>query len=140
MSKTGGVHREENHHRIYRTSRGSALPAAAQTVNWNGSFGGASGAGSAVTGGFAFGAGSTAAGQAATTGWAEGKGTVVGLGGKIGHYGASAGIGSGYFTSGSGGQTAAMAQSGTGFLGGSSAGTAFGTTSGGSSGSISLRP
>ncbi|KYB46284.1 hypothetical protein AB664_22155 [Brucella anthropi] len=53
-----------------------ALPAAAQTVNWNGSFGGASGAGSAVTGGFAFGAGSTAAGQAATTGWAEGKGTV----------------------------------------------------------------
>lgn len=120
-----------------------ALPAAAQTVNWNGSFGGASGAGSAVTGGFAFGAGSTAAGQAATTGWAEGKGTVVGIGGgigsKMGHYGGSGGIGSGYFTSGSGGQSAAMAQSGTGFLGGSSAGSAFGTTSGGSSGSINLR-
>gem|GEM_PF-1056082 len=74
-----------------------ALPAAAQTVNWNGSFGGASGAGSAVTGGFAFGAGSTAAGQAATTGWAEGKGTVLGIGGgmgsKMGHYGGSGGIG-----------------------------------------------
>lgn len=117
----------------------SALPASSQTINWGGNYGGTSGAGSTVSG-FSFGGGgSMAQGSAATTGWANGSGSVVGGAIVVPPFGASAGIGTGTFSAGSGGQTAAQSQSGTGFFG-SSSGSAYGSTSGGSSGSVQLRP
>ncbi|PWL19298.1 hypothetical protein DKP76_01680 [Falsochrobactrum shanghaiense] len=115
----------------------SALPAASQTINWGGQYGGNSQAGSTTTG-FGF-AGSTAAGGAQTNGWANGSGSVVGGAIVVPPFGVSAGIGSGTFSAGANGQSQAMSQSGAGFLG-TTSGEAYGSASGGSSGSIQLRP
>ncbi len=117
-----------------------SLPAAAQTFQWDGGFNGHSAAGSAVTGGFAFGSGSVASGSATTSGWADGSGRIVGAGGTLGHFSDSLGVGKGYYSSGVLGQSVANAQSGTGLLGGGSSGMAFGSTSGSAVGGISLRP
>ncbi|MFC0244961.1 hypothetical protein ACFOLL_06890 [Falsochrobactrum ovis] len=113
----------------------SALPAAAQTINWGGSFAGNSQAGSTTTG---FG-GSNAAGSAATNGWATGTGNVAGGAINIPGFGVSAGLAQGSFSSGIQGVSGANATSGTGFLGSTMA-ESFGSSVGSSAGSVQLRP